>query len=224
MQTVELKVNTREKFGKGNNRKLRAGKRTPGTVYGGDDNFNVAFDSTSFENLYFKNRHHNLLYNLVFEESDKKILTLLKEVQVHPVRNSVVHADFYELTAGKKLRTKVSLDMQGSPAGVREGGILEHFVWDVEIECLPKDIPDSIVLDISGMNINDSFFIRDVQSPEGVRILDNEDEIVVTIGLPVKEEEVAEAEEGAAGGEAAEGETAPDKEGTKPAGDSEAKS
>lgn len=212
MQSVELKVSKRESVGKKANKALRKEKQVPAVVYGGEKNFNMSFDENEFMKYYSRYKHSNILYDLSFDNGEK-VSTLLKSIDIHPTRHYVIHADFYELVAGKKLKAKINLKINGTPAGVREGGVLEHFVWDVEIECFPKDLPDSIEIDVSELNIGDSIFVRDLPVGDEIRVLDNPDEIVLTVGLPAKEEEVVtEESETAVEGEEGTAEEAKDKE------------
>jgi len=194
MQSVELKVSKRETLGKKANKALRKEKQVPAVVYGGEKNLNVVVDESEFMKYYSRYKHSNILYDLSFDNGEK-VSTLLKSIDIHPTRHYVIHADFYELVAGKKLKAKINLKINGTPVGVREGGVLEHFVWDVEIECFPRDLPDSIEIDVSELKIGDSIFVKDLPVGDEIRILDNPDELVLTIGLPVKEEVVTEEAE-----------------------------
>jgi large subunit ribosomal protein L25 len=191
MQTVELSTEARPGTGKEKTRKIRQAERIPAAVYGGKKTWNLSVPYFEFMKHYSKNKHSNVFYVLSLPEAGLQIKTLIKEIQVHPVSQKVTHIDFYELTAGKKIRTKIAVKLNGSPVGVKEGGILEHFVWDVQVECLPEDLIDAIELDVSPLNIGDAVHVRDLKVTDKIRLLDNADEIVVTIGLPAKEEEVA---------------------------------
>lgn len=194
MQTVQLKYRTRTVLGKSAVRKLKNDQKErfiPAVVYGGEKNINISVPDKEFSNFWSKHKHSNVFYELVDETEGKKIPTLVKEIQTHPVSQKIQHVDFYELRADHKLRTKVQVKVKGTAVGVREGGILEHFLWDVSIECLPKDIPDQLEVDVSELAIGDSVEVKGLKIPAGVRLLDNPDEIVLSIGLPPKEEEVA---------------------------------
>lgn len=187
MQTVELTTQLRNTLGKETSRKLRRQNLIPATVYGGGRSRHIAVPYFEFHRHYTRHRHANILYALDIP-GEGRIQTLVKEVQIHPVTNRITHIDFYELTAGKKIRVRVGVRLVGTPAGVKEGGILEHFVWDLLVECLPEHLVETIDIDVSGLNIGDSLHVRDLKVPEHLRVLDDPDEIVVTIGVPTKEE------------------------------------
>jgi large subunit ribosomal protein L25 len=194
MQTVQIKTFKREKTGKSENRKLKQQSLIPAVIYGGEKNINISVPYNEFNKHYMKFRHSNVFYEIDIAGESRKIQTLMKDVLIHPVDSKVRHIDFYELREDRKLRTKVPVEIKGTAAGVKEGGILEFFVRELTIESLPKNIPDSLSIDVSALNINDSVAVKDVKTPEGVRIIDDEEEIVLLIGLPQKEEETVPAE------------------------------
>ena len=96
---------------------------------------------------------------------------LVKEVQKDIITDTIKHIDFFEIERGKTLRTTVPIQIEGSAAGVKEGGLLEEHLHSLEIECMPKDIPTFIPLDVSSLNIGDSLHVSDLKAPEGVKIL-----------------------------------------------------
>ncbi len=189
MQTVQLATSKREKTGKSENHKLKRLALIPAVIYGGEKNYNISISYNDFNKFYMKFKHSNVFYELTLE--GKKVQTLIKEVVVHPVDSSIMHIDFYELKEDRKLKTKVAVELTGTPLGIKEGGILQFFVRELSIESLPKDIPDSIVVDVSGLNINDLITVKDVKLAGNIRILDDLEEVIVKVGLPQKEEEVA---------------------------------
>jgi large subunit ribosomal protein L25 len=114
----------------------------------------------------------------------------------------LIHVDFFEVSAGKVLHTRVPVSIEGSAPGEREGGVLQTTLHEVEVECLPKDIPDSITVDISTLQIGDAVHLADIEVPEGVTFLTNEDQVVVQVSAvrePVLETEEEEGEELAEG-------------------------
>ena len=108
----------------------------------------------------------------------------------------MLHIDFFEIEKGKLLRTEVPIKVIGTSKGVKKGGILEVFLRDLEIECLPKDIPDSISIEIEDLDIGDSLHVKDLKLDEKITLLANPEQVVITIGTPtvikVPVEEVAE--------------------------------
>lgn len=199
---VVLEVETRTETGKGAARRLRATGKIPGIVYGhGADPQSVQADEHELVQLISKISVENTLIDLKIGSSELKSV-LIREIQRHPYRPRVLHVDFFEITAGEKIRVGVPVKLEGTPAGVRVGGTLQVIRHELEIECLPKDIPESFELDISELEIGDSLHVRDIQTGD-ITVLEDESLTVCTVAAPrvitVEEEEaeeVAEAEEG----------------------------
>jgi large subunit ribosomal protein L25 len=202
---VELEVSTRDATGKGPMRRLRAEGGVPAVVYGsGSEQLNLKVDAFSLGRVV---RHGtNQLIDL--KGLGKGRLVLLKELQRDPVSQSLIHADFFEVDTKKKIHVAVPLHYEGRSHGVEMGGVQEVLVREVEVECLPLEIPDSFTLDVSALDIGDSLHISDLSLPDTVSLLVADDVTVVHVVAPrvVEEEEEAEGEVGevAEGAEAAE--------------------
>jgi large subunit ribosomal protein L25 len=123
----------------------------------------------------------------------------VKDTQRNILDGKILHVDFYEVESGVVLRARVSIHLQGSPAGVRDGGVLEFPLHEIEVECLPKDLPERIDLDISTLGVNQSIHVRDIPLASGIRLISNSDQVVALVKY-AKEEAVAAptAEEAAA--------------------------
>jgi large subunit ribosomal protein L25 len=163
-------------------------------------------------------------------EGQEAVPVVVKEQQYHPVKGDVIHMDFLEVNLDEKIEAEVSLELEGTEQapGVREGGVLEHVLREVTVEALPTEIPEVLVVDVSGMEINDNVTLEAVVAPEGVTIVaDDPSEVTVaTLSPPRVEEEPepsAEEETELIGeeGEAAEGEEAAGGEGGEESGDGE---
>ncbi len=196
MEYLEIQAFTREEKGKNRVKKLRANNFIPAIIYGGEPKL-IKLTLADVDRLY-NMRHENFLVHLNIDKKERKD-AFLKSIQYDPVTNKIIHIDFVELIEGKSITIKIPIELKGTPEGVKKGGVIEHFLWEVNIECLPKDIPEHIEADISHLEIGDSFHIQDLKVPEGIKILDKMDDVIVTIGLPAgvgaEEEEVAEAVE-----------------------------
>ena len=135
---------------------------------------------------------------------------LVKDYQMDNLTGQVLHIDFYEFEKGKALRTRIPIRLAGNAVGVKEGGILETLLRELEVECLPKDLPEELVVDITELGLDRSLHVRDLTLPEAVRSLQPPDQVVCLIAHRKAEEEVApaavEGEAVAEGEEAAEGE------------------
>jgi large subunit ribosomal protein L25 len=143
---------------------------------------------------------------IVKVEIDGKIHeAFVKDTQRNIVDGSILHVDFYEIESGVALRARVSLHIHGNPIGVREGGILEFPLHEVEVECMPKDLPERLEVDVSALGVNQSIHVRDLALGEGVRLVSGGDQVVALVKF-AKAETAAPAEEEAAAA-SAEGES-----------------
>jgi large subunit ribosomal protein L25 len=180
----------------------------------------VALDLDALE---FVNRARNVSESTIVkvEVDGKSYDAFVKDTQRDILAGSILHVDFYEVESGVALRARVSVHVHGTPVGVREGGVLESPLHVIEVECLPKDLPERIDVDISGLNVNQSFHVRDIALGEGVRLLSNPDQVVAlvkfareeVVAAPTAEEAAAVAATPAAGAPGA----APAAAGTAPA-------
>jgi len=211
-----LSIKERKSTGKEAARKVRQQGYIPAVLYGYKGNRILSVAAKEFIKIWEEIGEHSIL-NLNIEDKDKAQV-IVKDFQLDPVTKEIIHIDFLEFEKGKVLRTEVPLHVVGTSKGVKKGGILETFVRDVEIECLPRDIPDSIVVDVTDLEIGDSLHARDLTIDENIKILLNPEQVVITIGtptkieVPVEEEEVVLAEGEAPAEEAKEPEPEPEPE------------
>lgn len=183
-------------------RKLKAQGAVPAIIYGAKDKPEALQVSRRDINALLSHAAgENILVEL--EIAGKNRLALVQEVQHSPVGGDVLHVDFHAVSMDEKIEAEVPLEPVGIANGVKNfGGLLEQSVRALEIECLPKDLPDKLTVDVSGLNIGDSIHVRDIPLPEGVRTRIHADLTVFSVLAPtVEEEPVAEvAAEGAAAG------------------------
>ncbi|AFG37931.1 50S ribosomal protein L25 [Spirochaeta africana] len=186
----------RTEVGKGPNNRLRAAGRIPAVVYGHDDAFSVSMDERDFMRE-FKVVSESTILNLKVGKEKRDVL--IKDYQEDVITGRVLHVDFYEVEAGKKLRTHVALHLVGTPNEVREGGILENPLHEVEIECLPKDLVEAIDIPIENLTSAHALHVGDITPPTGIRIVTNSDAVVAAVVHQRAEAagEEDEAEEGA---------------------------
>jgi large subunit ribosomal protein L25 len=176
-------------------RQLRKEGMIPAVIYGHSEPVSISISAQEFEKK-FHSVSENTIINLNVDK-DRKYDVLVKDYQEDMIKNRILHIDFYEIERGKVLRTHVPVHLEGVPQGVKEGGIVENQLHEVEIECLPKDIPESFVLDISGLHIGDSLHVSDIPVSDSVKILTSpEHSIVVITTMKVSAVETEEAEEG----------------------------
>jgi large subunit ribosomal protein L25 len=223
----QLAIERRSDKGKGVARKLRAAGRIPGVFYTSDASAHpIALDPRALENVIAtSSAGMNTLIDLSGGgELDGK-LVLVKDVQRDPIRGTLLHADLYGVDVTRTIQVSVPVHLEGNPTGVvNSGGIMDHALREVELSCLPGAIPEELRLDVSGLDLGDSFHVRDIALPESVVLVSDSDLPVVSVVAPRVEEEAkpAEEEEDAEGVEAAaaEGEAAPAAEASEGGGES----
>ena len=149
--------------------------------------------------MVHQHRLEGVILNLKIKD-DKKAkgrLCLVKEIQYDPVSEDIIHVDFNEISLTEAIKVNVAIEATGESVGVKqEGGSLEHILWELEVECLPTNIPKSIVVDISALKMGEAIHVKDIVFPEGVKPLNDPAAIVLHVAAPMKEEAPAEAVEG----------------------------
>lgn len=181
----------REKFGKSAVRKLRKEGYVPGVFYiHGEEAIPIAFDFKEIS--HFLQEAHGLI-ELKLKNSKDSFKCIVKDVQFDPVTDNVIHVDFQGVKMGQKITMTVPLVLKGTPAGVKEGGILEYLIRELEISCLPRYIPEYLEWDISDMKIGDVLHAGDLKF-ENIEILDDPNETVVILEAPKVAEVVVEEE------------------------------
>ena len=205
METIDLAVEPRDKATKGTVHSLRRSGRVPAVLYGAKRSpALVTIDRKEFETKVgaIEGTHLIRLSSAVGDLGGR--LVLVKEVQRDPVARTLLHTDLYEVDVNTKLKLSVPLHFVGRAAGVDVGGILQPIKREVEVQCLPTEIPDYIEVDVSALGIHDAVHLSDLKAPEGVDLVIDTDEAVVTVLPPVVEEvKVAAGGESAAEGAAA---------------------
>jgi large subunit ribosomal protein L25 len=198
---IEIEVTTRE-TGKHASRQSRVGGKVPGVVYGPKAKpLNVLTDE-KFLTKYMGRKYESTIFNLKSTESGLNgVSVLLRDIQVHPLTRRAVHIDFYALDMSANIQVSIALRFDGKPVGLSEGGVLELIVREIEIECKPNEIPDEIVVDVSGLNVGEALHVSDVKVPAGMKIMSMSTLTLATVSVP-KEEAAVEATPAAAAGAA----------------------
>ncbi len=186
---LDAELRTSDFGTRGSRRLLRSG-RIPAVVYGKGEPLHISVDARTF-NYNRKGYGESTLITLDVK-GEKSHEVFVKTYQEDLLRNVIHHIDFYEITRGQAVRTHVRIELTGTPAGVREGGVLDQVIHEVEIECLPKDLPEVLTLDVSALGMNESLKLADIKLSEGVKINDVLDATVATV-KPVKVEVEAPA-------------------------------
>jgi large subunit ribosomal protein L25 len=214
MAETKLKATLRDGGGKGSARKLRASGLVPGILYGhGMDPLKVAVDGRELYHVLHTGAGSNVLVDL--QVGKDRHLAMPREIQRDHVRGQFLHIDFLAVRRDEKITVDVPVHLVGESHGVKEGGVVEHHLWDLKVECLPTNVPESIEADITDLGIGDSLSISDIKVPQGATILTSSEETIVSVVPPPVlkiEEEVAEAVEGEEAEAEAEGATAEEAE------------
>ena len=207
-QQVKLTATTRKETGKEVAKKLRREGMLPGVVYGHKtDPIPLTLELKPLIALLEGGKGESKLINLSVEgnggPSEKTVM--IKELQIDPLTRHYLHIDFFEVSMDEEVTLSIPITLTGDAAGVEMGGVLQQVRRELEIKCLPSQIPDSISVDVSPLNIGDSIHLKDVSLPSGIKVLEDEDLTIVTVLAPtVEKEPVAEEVEEAEAAEAAE--------------------
>jgi large subunit ribosomal protein L25 len=204
MPEIVVAAQGRAETGKNVNRRLRAQGLIPGVVYGAaKKSVAVAVSPKEITTILRSASGENTLFDLEIEGKRRKVI--LKEFQLGPVKGQLLHADFYEVALDKVLEVKVHIEIQGIPVGVKvQGGILDFVTRELEVECLPTDIPDKIAVDVSALELGKHLRVSDLKAPAKVKVLTEPDVVVVHVVAPRAEEVAVVAEVAAEGATAAE--------------------
>lgn len=201
MEQVKLEAKARKELGKEVVKRERAKGIIPAIVYSkGERSVPLFLDRKSMEKALHTSAGENALINLKIEggEKAKAKTCIIKEIQHDPLSGNILHVDFNEISLTDEIRVNVPLGSKGEAVGVKqEGGVLEHLLWEVQVECLPTDIPQKLEVDISNLKIGDALFIKDIVVPKGVKILNDLEVRIFAVEKPVeiKPEEVTAAAE-----------------------------
>ena len=216
MELIELKTNIRTTTGNGPARRLRQKEQIPAVLYGpGIESVLLSVNISDIDRILKKGRIGQALLNLVIlnnEETSTKTV-MVKELQHHPVSRDFLHIDFYEVAMDRKIMVNIPVTTTGKAKGVEVGGILQIVRRELEVQCFPLDVPESIEIDVTDLDIGDSIHVGDIARQSKVDFLDEENFTVVTVVTPKIEEEEEVVEEAEAEGEAAiaeEGEETPE--------------
>ena len=192
---LKLSAQTRSVVGRTAVKKIKAQGLVPATIYGGHDQpVNLSLNKREISNLLLRATSEHVLVDLEIADGAEKSsrLALIQEVQHHPIRRDVLHVDFHAVRADEKLHAEIPVEPFGEPAGVKNyGGILEIALHSLSIECLPKDLPELIRIDVSGLGVGEAIHVKDIALPEGVVAHADGDLTVVRVAAPKVEIEPA---------------------------------
>lgn len=215
MREVALSCEVRTAVGKGPNRRARQEGRIPAIIYGkGTQPVPISVNARELSRLLGQGLSGKLI-KLAIKDGEAPVekTAVLKEVQRDFREGRVLHVDFQEVSLTDKITTKIPVVLVGDDRRKSDGGILEHQLWELEIQAIPTEIPEKIEVDVSGLTIGDTLKVSDLKVDPGIKILTDGDEPVVTVAVPTKAEAEVEAPKAAPGEAGAEAGTAAGTEG-----------
>ncbi len=197
MKERTLNVELRNDFGKNACTRLRGNGFIPAVLYSHGNAESLKIDTKIFSSIFKGHISESVLIdlNITNKPDDPNHKAFVKDYQLDPVTSEIIHIDFFKITAGEKIRTLVPVEIEGTPKGVRTGGILEIFERELEIECLPKDLPEQIVLNVDNLDIGESIHIENIDLGESIKFMGTPDRVILSVVVPqVKEAEAEEIE------------------------------
>ncbi len=203
---MKVVAQLRELQGTGASRRLRRAGKVPGIVYGSNVTpVAIELDHNGLFHALRKESFHSSILDLEVDGKDVQQV-LLRDVQMHAFKPQVLHVDFQRVAADQKIHVKVPLhflNAESSPAVKQNGAVVSHVFTEIDISCLPKDLPEFIEVDLSSLAVGQTIHLADLKLPEGVSVVSHENPVVVTVTVPRGMEEVAPAAEAAAAAPAA---------------------
>jgi len=203
MEKVILKAIIRGELGKAASRHARKDGKIPAVVYkGGKQGLNVEVDSKALWHALHTEAGENAVITLDISGDDKQVkkTVIVQDVQQDPLNDKFLHVDFHEISLKEKIKVDVPVVVKGEAKGVTdENGVLAQAAWELAVECLPTAIPESIVVHVEELGMNEAIHVKDLKVPEGVKVLDDPEDVVVAVHPPQAEEVEEEAVEGEEG-------------------------
>jgi len=192
MEQVELVARIRE-TGKGAARRVRREGGIPATLYGRDTRpISLSVDAKRVERILSEGERNVLLnVKIAGPEGVDTRNAMIKEIQVDHLKRQILHIDLHQVSLNERVRVKVPIVLVGEDEVTERGGIVQHQLGEIEVECLPVDVPDEIAVNVGALNVGDHLTVGDIKPSERVRIVEEPDEIVVTIVAPKAVEEPA---------------------------------
>jgi len=198
LELIELKTKIRTTTGNGPARRLRMSGQIPAVLYGPKtDSVLLSVNKRDLEQVFKKGGIGQVILNLVIQKNGETSTrpAMIKELQTHPVSRNFIHIDFYEIKMDQKITAKIPVVTTGMAKGVELGGMLQIIRRELEVECLPLAVPESIEIDISDLDIGDSIHVGQIRIEGEIEFLEDDNYTVVTVLSQKHEEELGEEEE-----------------------------
>ncbi len=187
-------------------KELRRNNIIPAVMYGpGNDAVSLSVEKGEIDKLIKNGGIFKAVINVIIDSDEEKIkVVMIKEIQTQPLSRDILHIDFYEVNLENKIRVKIPVEVTGKSVGVEIGGMLQIIRRELEIMCLPMNIPESVILDVTDLDIGDSIHVNDISLPEEVEVIADVNFTLITVLISKEEEEEVEGEEVEEGEEGAE--------------------
>ncbi len=191
---IKIKGERREFFGKNASRRLRKEGRVPANLYGtGMENISLILDKKDIFDILRSEAGENTIFKIAYDSKTQDVM--IKEIQTNPANDELLHVDLILIAMDKEIRITVPFVLTGEPVGVKaEGGFVDFVTREIEIECLPKAIPENIEVDISDLHLHQSIKVDEISLPEGAKWVSDPETVIAMIHAQAKEEVVVEEE------------------------------
>lgn len=198
MQLLDITANKRTSAGNSPSRALRREGFVPAVLYGpGTESISLSISSLDLEHALKKASSSQIIFNMAVQNVQSGTRTaMIKDLQIHPMSRKFLHVDFYEISKDRKITVNVPVVVKGKAKGIEDGGMLQIIEREIEVLCLPFEVPESIQIDISDMGIGDSIHVKDLKVAENVEIPSDTNYTILTI-LSTKSDERGPEESGA---------------------------
>jgi large subunit ribosomal protein L25 len=198
-----IKSEKRDLFGKNASRRFRKGGLVPAVLYGeGAESVPLVLAKKDIVMILKSETRENTIFKIAFDSEVKDVM--IKDLQINATSDELIHADLILIAMDKAIRVSVPIELFGEAVGVKtEGGFVDFMTREVEIECLPADIPERISVDISGLHLHQSLKVADLTAPAGVKLISDPNTVLVLVQVPHEEKVEAKPEEEAVAAEAA---------------------
>ncbi|MCP2520394.1 50S ribosomal protein L25/general stress protein Ctc [SCandidatus Aminicenantes bacterium Aminicenantia_JdfR_composite] len=195
MEQFVIKGEIRKDLGKNACRRLRKEGKLPGILYGNNmENIPIIVDKKDIQRILKSETGENTIFKITLDSQTYDVI--IKDLQRDPVFYEPLHVDLYHIAMDKPIEVTVAIALKGDAVGVKsEGGFLDFVTREIDIRCLPKDIPEYIEVDISDLHVNQALKVEDIKVPEGIEILEDPEVVIVHVLPPEEEEKVEEEEE-----------------------------
>lgn len=203
MERIQINANSRGQMKKSERKRLRKEGKVPAVVYGRElDSKSLTVSVKDLNRVLGTSAGENVLLTLNIQEENNEYPVMFKEIQRDPIKEHYLHVDFYAIDLKEKLEVSVPLNIIGEPQGAEEGGVAQYQLREIELSCLPTNIPDSVDVDVSEVGLNESLSAGELALPEGAELVTDPEETIMSVVIveeepaaPAEDEELEEGEE-----------------------------